>query len=377
LEQKWLVVVSSFGLGIRAQVTRLVAKARSLLYESVRPLPLVAGFFKDLTRSRGQLIAENALLRQQLIVASRKIKRPAFKDSERGLLVLLSRIVRGWQNAVLLVKPETILRWHREGFRLFWRWKSRKRKPAEPKISAEQIALIRQMAQENHLWGAERIRGELLKLGIAVAKRTIQRYMRGVRPPTLPHGQSWKTFLANHTVWACDFLQVYDIWFRPLFAFFVIDIKSREVIHVGVTPAPNEQWTAQQLRNITPFGEGPDVIIRDNDNKFGTEFDRVAKGAGMKIVRTAVKSPLMNARCERFLGSVRRECLDHIIILGRRHLSHVLGIYSRDYFNRARPHQGIGQRIPSPLTSKKFTAGDTIRSIPILAGLHHNYRVAA
>jgi hypothetical protein len=270
LEQKCLVVVSSCGLRIRAHVTLVVAEAKRLLYESVRPLPLVAGFLKDLTRSRGQLIAENALLRQQLIVASRKVKRPPFKDSERGLLVLLSRIVHGWQNAVLLVKPETILRWHREGFRLFWRWKSRKRKPAESKISAEQIALIRRMAEENRLWGAERM-------------------------------------------------------------------------HCA----------------------------------FGTEFDRVARGAGMKVVRTAARSPLMNATCERYLGSVRRECLDHIIILGQRHLAHVLEIYSRDYFNRARPHQGIGQRLPVAVATEKFIAGATIRSVPVLGGLHHDYRVAA
>jgi transposase InsO family protein len=172
-------------------------------------------------------------------------------------------------------------------------------------------------------------------------------------------------------------LQVYDIWFRPLFAFFVIDIKSREVIYVGVKRAPTEQSTAQQLRNITPFGEGPDVIIRDRDSKFGTEFDRVAKGAGMEVVRTAVRAPLMNATCERYLGSVRRECLDHIIILGRRHLAHVLGIYSRDYFNRARPHQGIGQRLPVAVATEKFIAGATIRSVRVLGGLHHDYRVAA
>jgi transposase InsO family protein len=376
LEQNQPAVLSTLGLRIRNGLTRLVVRSTRLLHESIRPLPEVVGLLRDLTRSRDQLIAENALLRQQLIVASQNVKRPAFKPHDRGLMVLLSRIVRGWRDTVLLVKPETNLRWHREGFRLFWKLKSRKRNPAESKISAEQIALIRQMAQENCLWGAERIRGELLKLGISVAKRTIQRYKRKVRAPTLPHGQSWKTFLANHTVWAGDFLQVHDIWFRSLFAFFVIDIKSREVIHVGVTRAPTEQWTAQQLRNITPFGEGPDVIIRHNDNKFGAEFDRVAKGAAMKVVRTAVKSPLMNAKCERFLGSVRRECLDHVIILGQRHLSNVLNEYSIRYFNNVRPHQGIRQRIPSPLASKKFTAGDTISSIPILAGFYHDYRVA-
>jgi len=365
------------GLRIRARLTRLVAKTKRLLHEAIRPLPVVVGLLRDLTRSRDQLIAENALLRQQLIVASRKVKRPEFKPHERGLMVLLASIVRGWRDAVLLVKPETILRWHREGFRLFWKSKSQQRKPAKSKISAEWIALIRRMAQENRLWGAERIRGELLKLGISVAKRTVQRYMRGVGTPTSPHGQSWKTFLVNHTVWACDFLQDYDIWFRPLFAFFVVDIKSREVIHVGVTRAPTEQWTAQQFRNITPFGEGPDVIIRDNDSKFGTEFDQVAKSAGMKVVRTAVRAPLMNATCERYLGSVRRECLDHIIILGRRHLANVLNEYCLHYFNHMRPHQGIHQRIPSPVKSKMFISSDTVRSIPILAGLHHDYQVAA
>ena len=187
-----------------------------MLHEAIRPLPVVVGLLRDLPRSREQLIAENALLRQQLIVASRKVKRPVFKPHERGLMVLLSRIVRGWRDAVLLVKPVTILRWHHEGFRLFWKWKSQQRKPAESKISAERIALIRRMVQENRIWGAERIRGEPRKLGISVAKRTVQRYMRRVRTPTLPHGQSWKTFLANHTVWACDILQVYEIWFRPL-----------------------------------------------------------------------------------------------------------------------------------------------------------------
>ncbi|MFC1642681.1 helix-turn-helix domain-containing protein [Myxococcota bacterium] len=206
------------------------------------------------------------MLRQQLIVASRKVKRPVFKAHERGLLVVLSPVVRGWRDALLWVKPEMILRWHREGFRLLWRRKSRRRTAPEQKISEKVKALIRRMAPDNRLWGAERIRGELLKLGITVAKRTIQRYLRMARPPVPPRGQSWKTFLGNHTVWACDFPQVYDVWFRPLFAFFVIDIKSPEVIHIAVTREPSERWTAQQLRNITPFGKGRKFIIRDRDS---------------------------------------------------------------------------------------------------------------
>jgi hypothetical protein len=173
LEQIQPAVLSTLGLRLRNGLTRLVVKTKRLLHEAIRPLPVVVGLMRDLTRSRAQLIAENALLRQQLIVATRKVKRPVFNSHERGVMVLLASIVRGWRDAVLLVKPETILRWHREGFRLFWKWKSLKRKPAESKISAEQIAPVRKMAQENVLWGAERIRGELLKRGIAVAKRTI------------------------------------------------------------------------------------------------------------------------------------------------------------------------------------------------------------
>jgi putative transposase len=291
----------------------VVEHAKTALREVSRPLPLVAGLAMDLTRSRQELLAENVLLRQQLIVASRKVKRPAFRPHERGLVVLLSRLVRNWRDAVLLVKPDTSLRWHREGFRLFWRRKSRKPSKPRPRLSPDVIELIRRMASGNRLWGAERIRGELLKLGIHVAKRTIQKYMRAVRPPAPPRGQSWHTFLRNHTVWACDFLQTYDIWFRPIFTFFIIDINAKEVVRVGVTRGPSEKWTAQQLRDATPFGHGPQFIIRDRDDKFGAEFDRVAKGVGTKVIRTAVKAPLMNAIMERYVGSARREALDHVI----------------------------------------------------------------
>ena len=186
-----------------------------------------------------------------------KIKRPAFRPHERGLLVLLAGLVPRWRDAVLLVNPDTIPRWHRQGLRLFWRLKSRRHDKPRSRLSPDLIELIRRMAESNPTWGAERIRGELLELGIRVAKRTIQRYMRTVRPPAPPRGQRWHTLLRNHTDWACDFLQNYDSWFRSLFAFFIIDINTKKVVHVGVTRGPSERWTAQQLRNATPFGRGP------------------------------------------------------------------------------------------------------------------------
>jgi len=296
-----------------AVVAGLAARAMRALRDALRPSGVGSGFVADLTRSRAELIAENALLRQQLIVASRAVKRPAFRVHERGLLVLLARFLPKWRRALLLVKPETLLRWRREGFRLFWRRKSRPSGPREPRLSHHVVALIHRMATDNRLWGAERIRGELLKLGVRVAKRTIQRCMRGAGPGAPRSGQRWRTFLRNHTVWAGDFLQTYDIWFRPIFAFFIVDVNAKHVVQVSVTRAPTQAWTAQQLRNAMPFGDGPQFLIRDRDDKFGAVFDRVAAGAGARVVRTAVQAPLMNAFCERFLGSVRRECLDHII----------------------------------------------------------------
>ncbi len=201
------------------------------------------------------------------------------------------------------------------------------------------------MSRQNPLWGTERIRGELLKLGIRVCKRTIQRYMRPVREARPPR-QAWSTFLRNHAeeVWACVFLQVTDLFFRPLFAFFLIELGSRRVVHVGVTRAPSDLWVAQHLREATSFGQGPKYLIRDNDGKYGSDVDRVALGAGIKVVRTPYHAPRANAICERLLGSVRRECLDHILIVSEAHLRRVLSEYVV-YFNRSRPHQGIEQRI--------------------------------
>jgi putative transposase len=243
------------------------------------------------------------------------VNRPACTKTDRLLLALLARVVRTWKQALFIVQPETLLRWHRELFRLVWKRRS-KVSSRQPKVAAETIALIRQMAKDNRLWGAERIRGELLKLGLHVCKRTIQKHMRTVRTQQ-PRGQTWATFLRNRAgqIWSCDFLQLTDLFFRPLFAFFIIELKSRRVIHVGVTRLPTDAWVAQQLREATPYGQAPKYLIRDNDSKFGCSFVRVATTSGIKLLKTPVHAPRANAICERFLRSVRQECLDHLLIL--------------------------------------------------------------
>ncbi len=235
------------------------------------------------------------------------------------------------------------------------------------------------MARDNRVWGAERIQGELRQLGVKLAKRTIQKYMRAVRP-SRPRGQTWSTFLKNHAsqIWACDFLPVVDFTFRQLYAFFIIELGSRRVVHVGVTRHPTAAWVAQQLREATPFDTHPTYLIRDNDSKFALQFARVAADRGIKILKIPYRAPKVNAYCERFLRSVRRECLDHFLIFGERHLQGVL----KDcvaYFNHARPHQGLGQRIPVPLVANDVAKprGRSIQVLPILGGLHHQYRLVA
>jgi len=339
-------------------------------------LPLAT--LTDLGRSKSQLIAENALLRQQLIVLRRQVKRPTFTRIDRILLVLLVRLVRTWRQALLVVQPDTLLRWHRELFRLYWKRKS-KTSSHKPKVAAETIALIREMAVNNRLWGAERIHRELLKLGLRVCKRTIQKYMRTVRTHQ-PRGQKWTTFLRNHAaqIWSCDFLQVTDLFFQPLFAFFVIELKSRKVLHVGVTRSPTDLWVAQQLREATPYGRRPKYLIRDNDRKFGPCFARVATTSAIEVLKTPVHAPRANAICERFLRSVRQECLDHLFIFSEKQLQRVLNDYI-GYFNRARPHQGIAQQIPeaSRLTLSSPHAGEKVIAVARVGGLHHDYHWAA
>jgi transposase InsO family protein len=329
----------------------------------------------DLTRSKSDLVLENALLRQQLIVLQWQAKRPTLTWRDRALFVLIASKLPSWKTALMIVQPDTLLRWHRDLFRRVWRRKStRKGKKGRQPLAEDIVTLIKTMAKDNRTWGAERIRGELLKLGIKVAKSTIQKYINQVRAPG-PAKHTWATFLRNHPkdIWAVDFLQTYDLFFRTIFVFVVIELGSRRLVHFGVTRDPNGAWVTQQLREATPFGQGPRFLIRDNDNKFGAAFDRVADGTDIEVLTTRYQAPRANAFCERFLGSVRRECLDFFLILSEHHLRRIMKQYQA-YFNHARPHQGIDQRIPCPSAQPQQQNMGKIIFHPVLGGLHHDYR---
>lgn len=342
----------------------------------------VASALRDLTRSKSDLIAENMFLRQQLIMLERQIRRPQLKPRDRQILMLLASRIREWKAALVIVKPETVVSWHRQGFKLFWRRKSQRGR-GRPAIAADTIALIEEMAISNRTWRAKRIQGELLKLGITVNKGTVKKYMRSARCglPPVKRGQTWATFITNHAseTWACDFVQIYDLLFRTVFVFFIIELGSRRVVHVNVTRHPTDAWVAQQVRETTPYDERPRFLIRDNDSKYGQTFTRVAKDRRIDVLRTPVRAPKANSVCERFIGSVRRECLDHMIVLGDRHLQRLIGEYVA-FFNHARPHQGIGQRIPDPPEDAQCTAptgSARVVGYPVLGGLHHDYRWVA
>jgi len=251
----------------------------------------------------------------------RQSKRPVLTPADRSLLVALASRLRTWKASLLIIKPETLLHWHRQGFRLFWRHKS-KAKTRQLRVPQEVILLIQPMALDNRLWGAKRIQDELRKLGYLLSKRTVAKYIRQARRTQPPHQteQTWATFLNNHAqdIWAYDFLQTYDLLFRTIFVFFIIELGSRRVVHFAVTRSPSDAWVAQQMREATPFDVRPRFLIRDNDSKYGAAFASAASGIG--ILRTPIRAPKANAICERFLGSVRRECLDHLLIVNERQL---------------------------------------------------------
>lgn len=345
------------------------------------PADLVSFFFLFL-RSRRHLAAENLFLRKQLVFYQERKIRPGRIDlASRLTLVLLSRLFN-WKEALVIVQPATLIRWHREAFRLFWRWKSR---PGRPPVPVELQALIRQMARENLLWGEERIADELLlKLGIRVSPRTVRKYMP--KPPSAgPRGdQRWSTFLKNHAgvILACDFFVAVTVTFRVFYVFVVLEHASRRIVHCNATLHPTSEWAQQQLRQAIPGDHFHRFLIHDRSRIFSKEFDVTAEKMGLRVLKTPYRSPRANSICERAIGTLRRECLDHLIPLTGNHLRRVLKEWIFHY-NRGRPHSALGPGIPEPpnglpvrsAPGRHRATGDwNVESVPILGGLHHEYR---
>src|ERR1700759_2802291 len=299
-----------------------------------------------LFRSRESLQAEILTLRHQLNVLQRRApKRVAFSSLDRLVFAALYRLAPNVLDALKIVRPETVIRWHRASFRAYWRWKSRPR-GGRPTVSVEIRLLIREMSLANPLWGAPRIHGELLKLGIDVGQTTVAKYMaRGRRPPS----QGWKTFLHNHAdgIASMDLFVAPTISFRLLYGLLILHHDRRQILWLGVTAHPTAEWISRQLTEAYGWNVEPRYIVRDRDAVYGDIFIRRLRAMGIRDRPTAARSPWQNGYCERAIGSVRRECLDHVVVFGERHLHHLLGSCA-SYYNEMRTHLSMGKDAPVP-----------------------------
>jgi putative transposase len=292
----------------------------------------------------------------------------AWRRADWLLWTWLSRTWGDWRTAVVIVKPETVVAWHRQGFRLFWAWKSRRRQ-GRPPVGPDALALIRTMSAQNPLWGAPRIHGELAKLAIDVSQATVAKYMaRRRRPPS----QTWRTFLTNHVhqIVAADFFVVPTATCRLLFVLVILAHDRRRIVHTAVTAHPTAAWTAQQFRNAFPWDRAPRYLIRDRDRAFQA-FKATAEAMGIKEVLTAPRSPWQNAYAERVIGSIRRECLNHLIVLNETGLRRILTAYLA-YYHHSRTHLSLDKDSPHPRPISPPTVGPVV-AIPQVGGLHHRY----
>ena len=321
-----------------------------------------------LFRSRAAWEAEILVLRHQLNVLRRKSpERVAFSNIDRLVFAGLYRLVPAVLEAVKILNPETVVRWHRAGFRAYWRWKSRPR-GGRPSTPAELRRLIREMSIANPLWGAPRIHGELLKLGIDVGQTTVAKYMaKRRRPPS----QGWKTFLRNHAdgIASIDLFVVPTISFQLLYGFLILRHARRALLWLGVTAHPRAEWIARQLTEACSWREAPRYVVRDRDGAYGEAFVRRLGAMGIRDRPISARSPWQNGYAERLIGSIRRDCLDHVVVFGERHLRHLLGSYER-YYNEARTHLSLHKDPPIPRAVQRV---GRVRSVPILGGLHHQY----
>ena len=335
----------------------------------VRWLGILLRTFRSAVRTRRELALENLALRQQLAVWKARRPRPRVTEMDRIFWMVLSRVWENWRSSLQVVRPETVVRWHRRGFRLYWAWKSRRRS-GRLMISTELRDLIRRMSCANPLWGAPRIHGELLKLGLTVSQATVSKYMvRPRRPPS----QAWRTFLKNHAehLIALDFFTVPTATFRVLFVLVMLTHSRRRLVHFNVTEHPTAEWTARQLLEACGLEEAPRYLIRDRDQVYGERFSRQAKTLDIREAVIAPRSPWQNAYAERVIGSIRRECLDHIVVIGERHLLGILSKYV-DYYNETRAHLSLAKDAPRPRTVQLPSEGSVVK-VPRVGGLHHEY----
>jgi putative transposase len=335
----------------------------TLLLHLLRLLPFLCGGHR-------RLAIENLALRQQLAVYKRTAPRPRLRTTDRLLWVGLAKVWTGWRQALVIVSPATVLRWQRRRFREHWTRLSGRPTGGRPPVNAEIKALVIRMTTANPLWGAPRIHGEILKLGIEVAERTVSRL---VPKRCTPPSQTWRTFLANHVrdLVSLDFFTVPTVRLRVLFVLVVLAHHRRRVVHFNVTEHPTAHWTAQQIVDAFPDDSAPSYLLRDRDSIYGHAFRKRVKGLGINEVQTAPHSPWQNPFAERLVGSIRRECLDHVVVLGERHLRRTLTRYFA-YYHEARTHLSLDKDAPDGRSVERPDRGRVI-SIREVGGLHHRY----
>ena len=329
---------------------------------------LLGSYVADLFKSRHRLEVENLFLRHQLNIALRRApQRLRLRGSDRALLVWMTRLWPCLLGLARVVQPDTILRWHRAGFRAYWRWKSQGL-AGRPRIERELRDLIRRMSKENPLWGAPRIHGELLKLGFEVAESTVSKYI--IQRRGTP-SQNWRTFLDNHAdaIAAIDLCVVPTVTFDRLFAFLVLGHGRRQLLWFAVTRHPTAEWLAQQIVEAFPWNTAPTYLVRDNDGAYGQAFTRRIRRMGIRDRPISPRSPWQNPYAERLIGTLRRDCLDHVLIFGERHLRQILTSYF-SYYNETRTHLSLDKDAPLPRAIQRC---GTIVATPILSGLHHQY----
>ena len=295
--------------------------------------------------SKQQLVLENLALGHQLMVYQRNQKKLKLNNHDRAIWALLSKFLKNWKDVLVIVKSKTVIKWHRKGFKLYWRWKSRNKRIGRNRTDPYIIKLIKHMSKENPLWGAPRIHGELLKLGIEVSETTVQRYMVKHRKPP---SQTWRTFLDNHVkdLISVDFMIVPTITFKLIYVFIILFHGRRKKIHFNVTDSPTAAWTGQQIVEAFPFDSAPKYMIRDRDGIYGSEFRRKVDALNINEIQIALRSPWQNPYVERVIGTIRRDCHDHIIVLNERHLKRILNEYIEKYYHPCRTHLSLNKDCP-------------------------------